>query len=301
VLSLYYDYPNDWDAWDIDATYWNQRLDQARAVPAESPPQTIDDSTIRFTMMIGSTAISQIVRIAPDSKRLDFHTEASWFESHRMLRVAFGVNVRSDLASYDIQYGYVKRPTHRNTSWDWARFESAGQRYADLSQPDYGVALLNDGKYGYSVHDNVLDLNLLRSPTYPDPDADRDIQRFTYALLPHTADLVHSNVMAEAAKLNRELAVFDGYKTDLKSLPWRVEGQGLSLEVVKKAEKEECLILRIVETLGMRSSGRLIVENVKAVLIETNLMEWEEGAVHPCDQPVPITLDPFEIRTYKLK
>jgi alpha-mannosidase len=218
-----------------------------------------------------------------------------------MLRVSFPVAILADSATFDIQYGYAKRPTHRNTSWDQARFEVVGHRYADLSEPDYGVALLNDCKYGYKVHRSVLDLCLLRSPTYPDPDADRGHHEFTYSFLPHTGDLIRSNVIAEAALLNQPPIRFDGCHGDAAQMPIRLDGDGVSLEVVKRAEKEECLVLRIIETHGCRSAAVLYVDPPWRQLISTNLIEWTDGPARDIAGPVALTLDPFEIRTYKLK
>ena len=141
-----------------------------------------------------------------------------------MLRVAFPTTIRSDKASFDIQYGYAERNTHRNLSWDMARFEVAAHKYADLSDRDYGVALLNDCKYGYKVLENVIDLNLLRSPTHPDPDADLGHHEFTYSLLPHTGTLIESDVIAEATQLNQPPAFFAGCSLGAATVPFTVGG-----------------------------------------------------------------------------
>jgi alpha-mannosidase len=170
-----------------------------------------------------------------------------------------------------------------------------------LSDNDHGVALLNDCKYGHKVDNGLLDLNLLRSPNYPDPDADQGEHRFVYSLLPHTGDLVHSNVMAEAARLNQGLPIFDGLRATHDVVPVRLTGDGLSLEVIKKAEKEDCLIIRIVEMHGRHSRGTLVVTMPGALLEDTDLLEWSTGVSVSGDEPVPLTLTPFEIRTYKLR
>jgi len=301
VFTLYEDRPNDWDAWDIDITYEKHPLENARVIEIIPLPSGEVRQGIRFKMTIGNSQIEQRVYLTRNSKRLDFNTRVDWHESHKMLRVAFPVNVFSEQASFDIQYGFLKRNTHRNTSWDMAKFEVVAHRYADLSGRDYGVALLNDCKYGYKVLHNFIDLNLLRSPTYPDPDADRGRHEFTFSLLPHTGDLIHSDVIPNAAGLNQGLLVFKGYKTESKTLPLRVEGDGLSLEVVKKAEKENNRILRIIETKGRHSQGRLIIHKKQALLVETGLMEWDEQKTHECSKPIELSLKPFEIMTFKLK
>jgi alpha-mannosidase len=218
-----------------------------------------------------------------------------------MLRVAFPVTIRTEQASFDIQYGFLKRSTHQNTSWEQARFEAVGHRYADLSESDCGVALLNDSKYGYKVEDGLLDLNLLRSPNYPDPDADQGEHHFVYSLLPHVNDLPHADVISEAAKLNQGLVICDGFRAEQDAIPARLAGEGVSLEVIKKGEEENCLILRIVETRGRHSVGRLTVNMKEAVLEETDLLEWSQGQRLAANLPVELKLNPFEIRTFKLK
>jgi alpha-mannosidase len=300
VLTLYDDHPNNWDAWDIEFYYRDAVLETAQAVSSHALGSGSVRSGIRFERKVGNSRIRQDVYLEQGTARLDFHTTVDWQEKKKMLRVAFPVNVRSDFASYDIQYGYVRRATHRNTMWEKAKFEVPAHRYADLSDHDYGVALLNDCKYGYYIHDNVMDLNLLRGPDYPDADADLGQHEFTYALYPHTGDLLHSDVMAQAAQLNQGIRLFAGYSSTGSGPVWQLRGEGLSLESVKKAEKEDCLVLRIVETLGRHSAGTLNISDSAARLVETNLMEWENGKEFNCSAPLPLKLDPFEIRTYKL-
>ncbi len=301
VLTLYEDRPNDWDAWDVDAFYRDVPLETARAERVMPGPSGEVRQGIKFLYRLSQSRIEQTVWLGKTFKRLDFVTRVDWHEKHRMLRVAFPVTVRANEATFDIQYGFLKRKTHRNTTWEQACFEAVGHRYADLSDWNHGVALLNDCKYGYRVENGLLDLNLLRSPNYPDPDADQGEHRFIYSLLPHAGDLVHSNVMAEAARLNQGLTVLKGVRAVDDIFPVRLKGEGLSLEVVKKAEKESSLIIRVVETRGGNSCGQLMVTAKGAYLEETNLLEWTSGEVISADQPVEIKLTPFEIRTYKLK
>ncbi|MFZ5979956.1 MAG: alpha-mannosidase [Candidatus Zixiibacteriota bacterium] len=301
VFTLYEDRPNDWDAWDIDITYEKHPLEHAKVTELTPLPSGEIRQGLEFKMTIGNSRLEQRVYLTRNSKRLDFHTVVDWHENHKMLRVAFPVDVFAEQAAFDIQYGFLHRNTHRNTSWDMAKFEVAAHRYADLSDRVYGIALLNDCKYGYKVLHNVIDLNILRSPTYPDPDADRGRHELTYSLLPHIGGLIDSDVISNAAVLNQGLMAFKGFRTDKRVLPWRVEGDGLSLEVVKKAEKENCLILRIVETKGRFSRGRLIIDDKQALLVETDLMEWSDGRSFKSSQTLELSLKPFEIMTFKLK
>ena len=302
LLSLYEDRPNKWDAWDVDIFYEDQLLEDARSVRVTRLPGGAVRQGLCFELTIGHSKIRQHAYLAANSKRLDFETRVDWKEKHRMLRVSFPVAVHSARASFDIQYGRVERPTHRNTTWDMAKFEVAAQRYVDLSDRDYGVALLNDCKYGHKIHENVIDLNLLRAPTYPDPDADQGEHVFTYSLLPHTGTLLEGNVVAEAACLNVPVLVFEKSRASKAVAPCRVTGRGVSLEVLKKAEKERCLVVRLVETEGRHSTCRLYPGKRNVTLTETDLLEWnEQKRPRRCTDSVKLTLKPFEIRTIKIR
>ncbi len=299
VLTLYEDRPINYDAWDIDVFYEHQVLEHARAVNVTCLGRGPVRQGLRFELAVGVSTLTQNVTLAAGSKRLDFCTEVDWQERHRMLRVAFPVNVRSDQASFEIQYGYAKRNTHRNVSWDMAKFEVAAQRYVDLSDAQYGVALLNDCKYGHKVHENVLDLNLLRSPTHPDPDADLGSHSFTYSLLPHEGTLVDSDVMAEAAQLNQPPLVFVGLRAEASVVPVQVRGEGVGLEVLKRAEKGPDRVIRLVEKRGFRTEAVVQCRNADLRLIETDLMEWHDRRDWGAGE-VTVPMAPFEIRTFRL-
>ena len=148
----------------MDFFYREAIIENAKATKIKYSTKGSVVKKLMFGYSIGKSEIEQTVILNSFSKRLDFLTEVDWKESHKML-AHFPVNVRTEQASFDIQYGFVKRNTHRNTSWDKAKFEVVGHKYADLSDYDNGIALLNDCKYGYMVHDNILDLNLLRLPS----------------------------------------------------------------------------------------------------------------------------------------
>ena len=217
-----------------------------------------------------------------------------------MLRTAFPVNVQTDSATFDIQYGYVRRPTHRNTSWDMARFEVAGQKYVDLSSHDRGIALINNCKYGHKVHENVLDMNLLRSPTYPDADADLGCHEFSYCLFLHKHDFVQSGVIEEALQFNQPPLLYPGKATAALQPPVRVNGKGVGLEVLKRAEKENCWVFRLVERHGRSGIAQIELLEPETLLRETNLMEWEDMG-ELLTSPLTLKFKPFEIRTFKIR
>jgi alpha-mannosidase len=300
-LSLYGDRPHEWDAWDVDEFYPEEHLEDARSDGKVERMDGPARSGLRAKFKLGQgSRIEQTVWLEPGSRRVDFETFVDWREDHRMLRVAFPTTMHTHEASFEIQYGYVRRPTACNTSWDAARFEVAGHRFADLSEPDFGIALLNDSKYGYKVYDHVLDLNLLRSPTDPDPIADRGEHRFTYSLLPHQGPLSHSDVLAHAAVLNQGVRVLSGAANERALLPVTCEGEGIELSVVKRAESENAVVVRAVELRGRRSTATLRARNSGARIVPTNLVEWVDDAKNASKGQVALSFTPFEIKTFKI-
>ena len=299
-FSLYVERANNHEAWDIEIFYEQQKCGAAKSVEPARGWRGPVRSGIEFRLGVGNSHLVQRVTLAEGSKRLDFATTADWQEERKMLRVAFPVAVFTEEASFDIQYGTVRRSTHRNTSWDIARFEVCGQKFADLSEEFYGAALLNDCKYGYKVFGTTLDLCLLRAPKFPDWDADRGHHEFTYAFLPHTGNLNGSNVRVEAAKLNRPALAVPGVAAAAVS-PVTLEAGTVALSIIKKAEKEDCLIVRLVELAGRTSPAVLTVPAGKK-LVETNLLEWTEGETFvPESGKVSLKLRPYEIKTLKVR
>jgi alpha-mannosidase len=301
VFSLYEDLPCNWDAWDIDIYYMDQKIKEGRVV--NYTPLSKGDilQGLQFKYTCGDSVIEQTITLSNRSKMLVFETHVDWKELHKMLRVHFPVDIRTDLASFDIQYGVVKRNTHTNTSWDMAKFEVAGHKYADLSHEQFGAALINDCKYGYRVQGNVLDLNLLRSPNNPDPDADYGEHDFTYAFLPHAGRLEESSVYQKAAMVNLKPLSLKGKPKTKWQVPCSLDSKDISLEVLKKSEKDESLVIRVVELKGKESKGMLTMNQKGCSLVETDMMEWKElGEKWQGEKSYQLTLKPFEIRTYRL-
>ena len=300
VLSLYNDRPARYDAWEVEMYYPREKTGEARCVAARTVRHGEAFDAAEFVFRTEHSEIVQKIVLAQDSKRLDFITQADWHESRTMLRVSFPVTVRSEKASYDIQYAYVERAAHENTSWDQAKFEMCGQRYADLSDQNCGAALLNDCKYGYCVKHSTLDLALLRSSLYPDRFADQGKHEFTYSFLPHAGILAQSEVMKEAANLNRTPFIADGFASVAEDMPFRLVSDGIALEVVKRAEKDDSLILRLAEFRGQHSAGTLHFASKPARVRETDLMEWNDGKrLAVTGNRLPLELEPFEILTLR--
>ena len=302
IFKLYIDHPNRCDAWDIDYYYERQFVTGAVfSGPWHGSAGPVRQA-LEFKLKIGNSVIRQTISLAAGTKRLDFDTRVDWHESRKMLRVTFNLTFDSQTAGYDIQYGFVNRPTHCNTSWDFAKFEVPAQRYADISDSDYGASLINDCKYGYKVRHSMLDMCLLRSPKYPDWTADQGEHVFSYALLPHIGRFPESMVIPQAACFNRSPRVFPGFQHGNAVLPCRIESDGISLEVIKKAEKEDCLVVRLVETRGRGSTGTLFLRAPWNAACETNLIEWQDGETRLLpDRTLPLSMSPFEIKTLKIR
>ncbi|HYZ46096.1 MAG TPA: glycoside hydrolase family 38 C-terminal domain-containing protein, partial [Actinomycetota bacterium] len=204
-LWAYVDKPRAWDAWDVDPAY----TDGAEEIVADRPPEVIEEGPHRAALRVERTfrdsRIVQELRLWANSARLDFATQIDWHDRRFLLKARFPVAVRSTHASFETAFGVVSRPTYRNTTWDTAQFEVPGHRFSDLSEPGYGVALLNDGRYGHHAVRNELGLSLLRSPIFPDPRADEGSHRFCYSLYPHAGSWLEGGVLAEAEDLNRPL------------------------------------------------------------------------------------------------
>ena len=300
TFTLYEDRPHGHDAWEVDITYEEMSLETAKSQDWSSFGNGPVRQGINFKLKIGESSIEQRVTLNHKTRTLEFKTTVDWNECHKMLRTAFPVNIRCDSATFGIQYGYVKRPTHRNTSWDVSRFEVPAQKYVDLSDNNRGVALLNDSKYGHKIHENIMDLNLLRSPTYPDADADLGIHEFSYCFMPHKKDFIHSEVIQSALEFNQPPMIFVGKSAKGINPPLRVKDSSIGLEVVKRAEKEKCWVVRLVERYGLSNQIEVELHESNTKLQETDLMEWNDDE-KSLKTPVLLNFKPFEIRTFKIK
>ncbi|MCU1388492.1 MAG: hypothetical protein JWL72_1830, partial [Ilumatobacteraceae bacterium] len=210
VPELSTDHPVEYDAWDLDEYYAANTVELTDVDSIEVIDHGPLVATVRVVRAFGNSRIQQDLVLRAGSARVDVVSDIAWHEDEKVLKVAMPVDVHATTANCEIQYGHVARPTHASTNWDAAKFEVCAHRWVDVSEPDYGVALLNDCKYGHDVHRGALRLTLLRAANFPDPDADRGDHRFTYSLFPHLGDLVRSNVVAEAAFLNQPVVAVAG-------------------------------------------------------------------------------------------
>lgn len=298
LFEIFEDKPLNYDNWDIDIFYMQKKeLMQLVSGPelVESGPLKL---VLRFRFAYNRSEITQNVVFYSANRRIDFESTANWHEANRLLKVGFETNIRSTHATYDIQFGHVERPTHFNTSWDYARFEVVGHKWADLSEGNYGVSLLNDCKYGYSIKDGVMKLSLLKSSKYPDTEADMGTHTFTYSILPHAAgNLSDSGTIEAATALNLPVHVAPGRAEDCRVV--RMNRQVLSVDAVKKAEDSNCLVIRLHECMGGTQRVAMTSDFPLQRIEECNLLEEATGREYAPDSWVT-TWTPFEIKTFRL-
>jgi alpha-mannosidase len=299
-LWAYADKPANWDAWDVYEDYEME----GEEVPGAESVEVVEAGPLRGAVRVErrfrGSRISQTYRLLSASRRLDVETRVDWRERQVLLRALFPLNVRSHEATFETMYGAARRPTHRNTSWDEVRFEVSAHRFADLSEPGYGVALLNDGKYGHSARDNVLGISLLRSPLYPDPLADEGEHRFTYSLFPHPGDWTEAGVAREAFSLNSPLVVGGGGGEAAEYGLVATEGVELALGSLKRAEDGRGVILRLYEPHGKRGPATLRFAFGPNSVERVNLLEEPEGTVETREGEVRLDVRPFEVLTLRV-
>ncbi len=301
-LQAFEDRPLEWDAWDVDIFYEDKMW---LAEPATSI-EVVETGPLRAALEVRrrilNSEVVQRIALAYNSPCLDFHTWVNWKERHILLKAAFPVEVLAPFATYEIQWGHIQRPTHRNTSWDWARFEVPAHKWVDLSEGDYGVSLLNDCKYGHDVRANVLRISLLRSPTLPDPMADWGEHRFTYSLLPHAGVWV-GETLAAAYALNDPLIAFQPEEhlppADLPPLVV-ADRPNVVIETIKQAEDGRGLIVRLYEAHRCRGAVTLHMGFDLTAAWRTNLLEEDVEPLPHDKRSLKLQLRPFEIVTLRL-
>ena len=312
-FQAFEDRPMYWDAWDIDIFYDDRRWLAEPATSIEVIQSGPHQATIEIQRRILRSHYTQRITLTHHSPRLDIHTRIDWRERHILLKVAFPVHIFAPTATYETQWGNVERSTHRNTSWDWARFEVCAHKWVDVSEGDYGVSLLNDCKYGHDIQDNTPDgttirLSLLRSPTMPDPEADQGVHEFSYALLPHSGRW-GTDTVREAYALNDPIfiGVMNNISRPTNVQPLKTGGSFIALnkehvviETVKVAEDGQGIIVRLYECQRRRGLVTMKTSFPLAAAYRTNLLEDnEESLPHSLDS-VQLAIRPYEIITLRL-
>ncbi|MEQ2528418.1 alpha-mannosidase [Bacillaceae bacterium CLA-AA-H227] len=298
VFQIFEDKPLYWDAWDIDLFYQEKMEEITELVSSELIENGPLRVVVRTIWTYQNSQIEQDTIFYAHNRRIDFQTKVNWHQKNKLLKVAFPVDIRTTEATYDIQFGNVKRPTHWNTSWDMARFETVGHQWADLSETGYGVSLLNNCKYGYDIKENTMRLSLLKSAVYPDPTADQGEHEFKYSLFPHLGDWREGQTVKQAWYLNHPLkAVKGGFAPEEKSFV-TIDGDHVIVDAIKKKEDENAVIIRLHEFEGRRGKVKLDFTIPVEKWVETNLMEQVEGEEKTGN--IEFTINPYEIKTLLL-
>ena len=303
-FELYDDDPVKFDAWDIDPAH----LETRRDCPAADRWELLATGPLRaevaFERRVGdSSRLRQIVRLDAEARRLEFHTTVEWHEEHKLLKVAFPLAVQAANATYEMPFGYAERPTHFSSSFDRARYEVPGHRWADLSEHGFGAALLTDSKYGYSCFENALRISLLRAPKSPDPDADIGRHEFAYALVPHESGWRQAGIVAEGIRFNAPLRWTTGFDAlgfdtaDFDGSFASVDDPNLVLDTIQRGERTDTLVLRLYEAHGGRGVARvrLGVPFERARL--ANALEDELGYVTMDSGSLVLPYRPHEVIT----
>ena len=299
-LLIYDDHPTAWDAWEIDPF----ALETAKECPPADSRAVVTRSPLRaeveFSRKIGvESRLVQKVRLDAGARRLEFHTEVDWHESDKMLKVAFPVNVRSLNATYEMQFGHVARPTHYNNSYDLAKFEVPGHKWADLSEYGFGVSLLTDCKYGYHTFGDSMHITLLRAPKAPDPEADMGQHSFAYAIYPHQGSWQEAGLVAEGYSFNAPLRWAASLSEPISY--FSVGDPNLVLNTVKKAEDDDGLLLRLYEAHGARGVAELKSALPFKSAVCCNILEEEGEELQVVDGVVLIPYRPHQIISILLK
>lgn len=296
VIQMFEDKPLAHEAWDIEI-YYQEKMrevtDLTRMEVTEIGPLHM---IVRLEWNYMNTKIKQDMTFYAEDKRIDFKTWVDFRERKQLMKVAFPVDIRSTYATYDVQYGNVQRPTHWNTSWDWARFETVAHKWVDLSERNYGVSLMNDCKYGHDIKDNVIRLTLLKSATHPDTEQDQGEHEFTYSLLPHEGSWVDADTEKRAYFLNNSLKVEQGEASKKVYSFLNIDNKYIEVDAVKRSEDGKSLVIRCHEYTGGKQTATIKLDAAIKSWQESNLMEKPEGERFE-NQEITLEFGPYEIKT----
>ncbi|WP_037568678.1 alpha-mannosidase [Phaeacidiphilus oryzae] len=314
LLQLHQDYPNTYDAWDIDAFYRNSVRD---LTGADEVAATEDGDAVRVVRSFGDSRVEQLLSLREGSRGLEVDTTVDWQECEKLLKAAFPLDVRAAHSTAEIPFGHIERPTHANTSWDAAKFEVCAHRFLHVGEKDWGAALVNDSTYGHDVTRDVrpdggttttVRLSLLRAPRFPDPDTDRGRHRLRYTFL---VGAEVPDAIREGYRLNlpeRTVAVPDAAAVAEVGPLVGVDPDGVVIEAVKLADdRSGDVVVRLYEAHGVRARAVLATGFPVSSAWETDLLERPltdaSGAAGPLDADggIPLSLRPFQILTLRLR
>jgi len=297
-LWAYIDRPRAWDAWDIDETYdvAGEEITSVDAIEiVEEGPLR---AAVRITRTWRESTFVQTYRLLAGSSRLDIVSKVDWHERLVLIRALFPTSIHTHEATFETMFGVQRRTNHRNTSWDRAKFEVGAHRFVDLSEPHYGVALLNDSKYGFSVLGGTIGISLVRGPLFPHPFADEGEHEFTYSLFPHAGDWVAGGVTQEARALNSPLVAVPA-AADAKSRESYVTPSGVEIgfAALKQSHDRDGVVLRLYEPHGDRGTVTLTFARPVRSIRKVSLLEED---VDHGELPVEQNAVSFEVRPFEV-
>ncbi|MES9523371.1 alpha-mannosidase [Streptomyces capoamus] len=308
LLQLHPDFPNMWDAWDVDSFYRNTVTD---LTDAESVTAGEDGASVRVVRAFGSSRVTQLLTLPPGERRLVIDTEVDWHETEKFLKLAFPLDLHTERYASETQFGHVFRPTHTNTSWESAKFEACNHRFVHLEEPGWGVAVVNDSTYGHDVTRTVrtdgdrgttttVRVSLLRAPRFPDPETDQGVHRFRHALLPGASI---GDAVKEGWRVNLPERRLTGAREVAPLVT--VDNDAVVVTAVKLADDGTGdVVVRFHEAHGGRARATLTAGFRVAGVTVTDLLErpWDEGAPPvPDGDRVTVRLRPFELVTLRLR
>ena len=287
-FCLYCDNDNAWEG----TIYYNEK----EPFKSEFTGSSTENGTVIMNFSVGNSKITQ--RISLNDGRVDFKTYVDWKEKHKVLRVKFYPNIEADYLDCDIQFGSIKRPVHQNTSFDAEMIEVCAHKWVDISDGSYGVAMLNDCKYGYRSLGGNLDMCLLRAPTHPGKTADVGEHEFTYSIYPHKGNYAEGNVVEQGCSLNTEPSCAEGSadkNTDIPSIVSLDGSKNIVFEALKMSENNDGVIARLYEAEGRNGNVKISSSIFKNIVL-CNMIEEDIEA-----SDGEFTLKPFEVLTLRLK
>lgn len=299
ALQAFEDMPYNHDNWEL-SPYYKQKMWDVDNVISVEPISDGARAGFKIVRNFLNSTITQNLYMNKNSRRIDFETVVDWKEENIVLKAAFPVNVHTDKAVYDTQFGYLERPTHSNTPYDAAKFEVCAHKFADISEDDYGVALLNDCKYGHNTEGNTLKITMLKAGTFPNKNADKEVHTFTYSLYPHIGNHKQGGVVQNAYALNRPLVAFEtngnGSLSDTFSLV-SCDKENVIVETIKKAENGEATVIRAYDAYNRRGEAEFTFgfDVKKAYLCD--MLENKLQELPVSDNKVKVSVGNFEIVT----
>jgi len=302
-IVLFDDRPIEYEAWDIDPF----ALETAREAEAASSGTILSSGSLRaevsFERPLGKASrMTQTVRLDAGSDRLEFHTVIDWRDRRTLVKAVFPIAARAANATYETMFGAVERPTHANTDADLARYEVPGHRWADLSEPGFGVSLLSDARYGFSTFEDKMAISLVRGPMSPDRTADIGEHRFAYALYPHAGDWREANTTGVAACFNRPVLWTAGTPAPVLEQPLAtVSSKQVVIDTLKPAEDGDGWVVRLYESAGGRCDSRLSFGVPVREAWLSNTMEDELSPLAVENGVVALSLRGFQIATIRLR